>query len=113
MSRNQILSDKQILKNASIVKEQKNSCRNCNTKLSPQKVFCNKQCKETFFEKIKIQIPEAFIKRIYQHFTSEEDKNDEISKFANTHNFEYKLVKERVEEELILFEKKIRGFNEC
>lgn len=80
----------------------KHSCQNCSKPIPLTKVFCSKDCKEAFFQRIAISIPKPFVKRLY-FFCSEEEKEKEIFNFAKRHNWNKKIVKEKIEEAYNLY----------
>ena len=69
-------------------------CPNCGKKISMSKAFCSRSCKEEYFHKIQIQIPEQFTKRLCQKCNSAM-RERELEKFAENHKFKIDLVKER------------------
>ncbi len=75
-------------------------CLYCKKKISMSKVFCSKPCKENYFELVAIQVPKPFLKRIY-FLCNEEEKEEEISKFAKRHNWRIDLLKNKIEDEAI------------
>ena len=69
-------------------------------KVSMTKVFCSRSCKDNYFELIAIQVPKPFLKRIY-FLCNEEQKEEEINKFAKRHNWRLDLLKSKIEDEAI------------
>ncbi|MCT7909522.1 hypothetical protein N5915_08135 [Arcobacter lacus] len=74
-----------------------NSCQYCSKKIPISKVFCSAECKESYFQKIAISVPKPFVKKLY-FFCSEEQKESEIKTFAQRHNWNEKLVTEKIKE---------------
>jgi len=60
------------------------------------KAFCSRSCKENYFQLIAIQIPRLFLKRIFL-FMSKDEREREIIKFAQRHNWRLDLVKNKIE----------------
>ncbi len=75
-------------------------CLYCNKKISISKVFCSKSCKENYFQLNAIQIPKPFLKRIY-FFCNQEEREEEILKFSQRHNYKLDLLKDKIREESI------------
>lgn len=76
------------------------NCPYCNKKIPMSKAFCSRSCKENYFQLIAIQIPKLFLKRIFL-FSSKEDREEEIFKFAKRHNWRLDLVKKKIEEDAL------------
>lgn len=74
-----------------------NHCQYCSKKIPISKVFCSKECKENYFEKAIINIPKPFVKKLY-FFCNEKEKEAEILKFCERHNWKEHLVKQKIEE---------------
>jgi hypothetical protein len=64
------------------------------------KAFCSRPCKENYFQLIAIQIPKLFLKRIY-NFCTDQERAEEIEKFALMHKWRLDLLKNKIEEEAI------------
>jgi hypothetical protein len=75
-------------------------CPYCKKKIAMSKAFCSKSCKENYFQLIAIQVPRLFLKRIYL-FCSEKQREQEIIKFADRHNWNLVLLRKKIEEEAI------------
>jgi glutaredoxin len=75
-------------------------CPYCKKKIAMSKAFCSKSCKENYFQLIAIQVPKLFLKRIYV-FCNKEEREREIVKFAQRHNWRLDLCKNKIEEEAI------------
>jgi len=78
------------------------NCPYCNKKIPMSKAFCSRSCKENYFQLISIQIPKLFLKRIFL-FTSKEDREEEIIRFAKRHNWKLDLVRNKIEADAIKF----------
>jgi predicted amidophosphoribosyltransferase len=67
---------------------------NCNNKLPMSKAFCNRICKDAYFEQIKIQFTKPFIKRIFLNLQDNEIVK-ELKKYAKYHkyNIQYTINK--------------------
>jgi len=74
-----------------------NTCQYCSKKISISKVFCSKDCKDFYFQKVVINLPKPFIKKLY-FFCDETERENEIKSFANRHNWNIDLVKQRAKE---------------
>jgi hypothetical protein len=79
-----------------LVLKKKNYCFGCGKQISMQKAFCNNSCKDRHFDLMKIQIPQLFIKRLSQHFKTDNDKKAEIVRFSERHNLNEILTIEKV-----------------
>ena len=75
-------------------------CLYCNKKIAINKVFCSKSCKENYFQYNSMQIPKPFLKRIYI-FCNQGEKEKEILKFSERHNYELELLKNKIKKEAI------------
>ena len=72
-------------------------CPFCGKKIAMSKAFCSKTCKENYFQLIAIQVTKPFVKKIYIMCT-EEEREEELAKYAQRHKWRLDLVKNRVEE---------------
>ena len=72
-------------------------CPFCKKKIAMSKAFCSRGCKENYFQLIAIQIPKPFMKRIFV-FCNEEQRKDEIERFAKIHDWRLDLLKNKIEE---------------
>lgn len=72
-------------------------CPFCGKKIAMSKAFCSKLCKENYFQLIAIQVTKPFVKKIYI-MCDEEEREAELSKYAQRHKWRIDLVKSRVEE---------------
>ncbi len=72
-------------------------CPFCGKKIAMSKAFCSKTCKENYFQLIAIQVTKPFVKKIYI-MCSEEEREEELAKYAHRHKWRLDLVRSRVEE---------------
>ncbi len=72
-------------------------CPFCGKKIAMSKAFCSKTCKENYFQLIAIQVTKPFVKKIYI-MCNEEQREEELVKYAQRHKWRLDLVKSRVEE---------------
>ncbi len=72
-------------------------CPFCGKKIAMSKAFCSKTCKENYFQLIAIQVTKPFVKKLYI-LCNEEQREEELSKYAQRHKWRLDLVKNRVEE---------------
>ena len=75
-------------------------CLYCNKKIAMNKVFCSKSCKENYFQHNAMQIPKPFLKRIYI-FCKQEEREQEILKFSERHNYKLDLLENKIKNEAI------------
>lgn len=61
------------------------------------KAFCSRSCKENYFQLIAIQIPKPFMRRIFVQ-ANEEQRKEEIEKFAKIHDWRLDLLQNKIEE---------------
>jgi len=78
------------------------NCPYCHKKIPISKAFCSRSCKDNYFQLISIQIPKLFLKRLFL-FSSKEDREEEIIKFAKRHKWRLDLVNNKVEADAIKF----------
>lgn len=76
-------------------------CPYCKKKIAMSKAFCSKNCKESYFQLIAIQVPKPFLKRIYI-FCTQQERELEIQKFSQRHGWNIDLLKTKIEELAIL-----------
>jgi len=76
------------------------NCPYCKKKIPMSKAFCSSSCKENYFQLIAIQIPRLFLKRLFL-FSSQEEREQEIIKFAKKHNWKLDLVRNKIEADAI------------
>jgi hypothetical protein len=74
-----------------------NVCQYCSKKIPINKVFCSKECKESFFQMIAINLPKPFLKRLH-YFCDEEQREQEIKDFAQRHQWSEPLVREKIQQ---------------
>jgi len=78
-------------------------CPFCKKKIAMSKAFCSRSCKENYFQLISIQVPDSYVKRIYNSLT-EKDRAADIENFANRFKWRLDLVKNKIEEKAITLE---------
>jgi len=78
-------------------------CPFCKKKIAMSKAFCSRSCKENYFQLISIQVPDSYVKRIYNSL-SEKDRLTDIESFANRFKWRLDLVKNKIEEKAIALE---------
>jgi len=77
-------------------------CNICLIKKSSLKfsdMYCSSKCLAEGLEYYKITIPKLFVNRINLHLRSIEDKQKELSAFAQRHNYNLKLVCQKIKNE--------------
>ena len=72
-------------------------CPYCGKKIAMSKAFCSRSCKENYFQLIAIQIPKPFMRRIFVQ-ANEEQRKEEIEKFAKIHDWRLDLLQNKIEE---------------
>ncbi len=82
-------------------KKKSKKCTICqkNSSLKFADMYCSSKCLDEGLEYHKIIISKLFVNRINLHLRSIEEKQKELVKFAQRHNYNLRLVCQKIENE--------------
>lgn len=76
-----------------LMKNSKTICPHCGGKMQLNKAFCNLNCKDAYFEEMKIILSPKFVRATFRAYRDSKNKLEEaLSNFARYHKFNPELV---------------------
>lgn len=74
------------------------TCGNCGKKTTTFNPFCNRTCKDLYFEFLETRVSPRFVKKVLIHSSNKQEAEDEILKFCTRMGYRYNHVIRRIEE---------------